>query len=142
LYEIISSGLIAYHQTSLQTMEELPSQRVWSEYIFADYSVDQEKLAAIAEDLMFFIETHYYQRALRPEVPGVLETIRKIGLKIGLIVMSTAAPGACQPAPHPLADLSLSSVMSPTRPSHLPLCRPTCRCLAPARRRRLHHRIS
>ncbi len=34
---------------------------------------------------MFFIETHYYQRAMRPEVPGVLEAIHKMGLKIGLI---------------------------------------------------------
>jgi putative hydrolase of the HAD superfamily len=85
LYELISAGLDAYHRTSLRTMEELPSQRVWSEYIFADFPVDQEKLAAIAEDLMFFLETHYFQRAVRPEVPGVLETIHKMGLKIGLI---------------------------------------------------------
>ncbi|MBE3067314.1 MAG: HAD family hydrolase [Chloroflexi bacterium] len=85
LYEIISAGLDAYHQVSLQTMDELPPQRVWNEYIFAGYPVDREKLAAIAEDLMFFIETHYFQRAMRPEVPGVLEAIRKMGLKIGLI---------------------------------------------------------
>ena len=81
----ISAGLDAYHQMSLQTMDELPPERVWSEYIFAGYPVDPEKLAAIAENLMFFIETHYYQRAMRPEVPGVLEAIRKMGLKIGLI---------------------------------------------------------
>lgn len=85
LYEIISAGLDAYHQVSLQTMEELPPQRVWNEYIFAGDPVDREKLSAIAEGLMFFIETHYYQRAMRPEVPGVLEAIRKMGLNIGLI---------------------------------------------------------
>ena len=85
LYEIISAGLDAYHQVSLQTMDELPPQRVWNEYILAGYPVDRERLAAIAEDLMFFIETHYFQRAIRPEVPGVLEAIRKMGLKIGLI---------------------------------------------------------
>ncbi len=85
LYEIISAGLEAYHQVSLQTMDELPPARVWNEYIFAGYPVDQEKLAAIAEDLMVFIETHWFQRAMRPEVPGVLEAIRKMGLKIGLI---------------------------------------------------------
>ena len=85
LFEIISAGLDAYHQESLLTMNELSPQRVWNEYIFSDYPVDQKKLASIAEDLMFFIETHYYQRAMRPEVPGVLEAIHKLGLKIGLI---------------------------------------------------------
>ena len=85
LYELISAGLDAYHQVSLQSMEELAPRRVWNEYIFTGYPVDREKLAAIAEDLMFFIETHYYQRTMRPEVPGVLEAIHKMGLKIGLI---------------------------------------------------------
>jgi putative hydrolase of the HAD superfamily len=85
LYEIISAGLDAYHLASLQSMDELAPQRVWHDYILANYPVDQEKLASIAEDLMFFIETHYYQRAMRPEVPGVLEAIRKMGLRIGLI---------------------------------------------------------
>jgi putative hydrolase of the HAD superfamily len=85
LYEIISAGLDAYHQKSLQTMEELPSQRVWMEYIFADYPVDREKLAAIAEDLMLYIETRYYERAMRLEVPAVLEALQKMGFKIGII---------------------------------------------------------
>lgn len=85
LYKIISAGLDAYHQVSLQTMDELAPQQVWNEYIFADYPVDREKLAVIAEDLMFYIETHYYQRAMRPEMPKVLEAIKQMGLKIGLI---------------------------------------------------------
>jgi HAD superfamily hydrolase (TIGR01549 family)/HAD superfamily hydrolase (TIGR01509 family) len=85
LYEIISAGLDAYHQVSLQTMDELPPQRVWNEYIFAGYPVDPEILTPIAEDLMVFIETRWFQRSMRPEVPGVLEAIRKMGLKIGLI---------------------------------------------------------
>jgi putative hydrolase of the HAD superfamily len=85
LYETISAGLDAYHQVSLQTMDEFPPARVWSEYVFAGCPVDQESLAAIAEDLMVFIETHWFQRAMRPEVPGVLDAICKMGLKIGLI---------------------------------------------------------
>jgi len=85
LYELISAGLDAYHLVSLQNLDELAPGRVWNEYIFAGYPVNRGKLAAIAEDLMVFIETHYYQRAMRPEVPGVLEAIRKMGLKIGLI---------------------------------------------------------
>ena len=59
LYELISAGLDAYHLVSLQNLDELAPGRVWNEYIFADYPMNRAKLASIAEDLMFFIETHY-----------------------------------------------------------------------------------
>jgi putative hydrolase of the HAD superfamily len=85
LYDIISAGLDRYHQVSLRTMDEIPPERVWNEYILAGCPVNQKIGAALAEDLMFFIETHYFQRAMRPEVPGVLESIHNMGLKIGLI---------------------------------------------------------
>jgi putative hydrolase of the HAD superfamily len=85
LYEVISTGLDAYHQVSLQTMEELSPQRVWAEFILANYSLDFEKLAAVAEELMLYIETRYFERAMRPEIPMVLESLKKMGLKIGLI---------------------------------------------------------
>jgi putative hydrolase of the HAD superfamily len=85
LYEVISAGLDAYHQVSLQTMQELPPERVWTEFILADYLVDPEKLAGLAEDLMLYIETRFFERAMRPEVPAVLDAIQKMGLKIGLI---------------------------------------------------------
>ena len=85
LYQVISSGLERYHLWSLETLEELPVTRVWSEFILSDYPVDPQILACAGEELMVFIEMRYYQRALRPEVPQVLEVIRKAGLKIGLI---------------------------------------------------------
>jgi putative hydrolase of the HAD superfamily len=85
LYKIISDGLNAYHRFSLQTMQELSPQRVWAEYILADHHVDPEKLSELAEELMLYIETHYYKRVMRPEVPAVLESVQKLGLKIGLI---------------------------------------------------------
>ncbi len=85
LCELISAGLDTYHQLSVQTMDELTPECVFNEFIFKDYPEERQKLAAIAEDLMCYIETHYYQRTMRPEVPGVLEAIRKMGLKIGLI---------------------------------------------------------
>lgn len=85
LYDVISRGLNEYKRWSIQTMEELPPWRVWSDYIFPDQELDRKKLSAIAEDLMFLIETCFYQRAMRPEVPEVLQGIRQMGLKIGLI---------------------------------------------------------
>jgi putative hydrolase of the HAD superfamily len=85
LYQLINAGLVKYHQWSLQSLEELPPQRVWRDYILANHPVDSVALDAIAEELILYIETNYYQREMRPEIPTVLEGIRKMGLKIGLI---------------------------------------------------------
>lgn len=85
LYEVVSAGLARYHTWSLESLEELPSQRVWSEFILPEYPDNYAALATAAEDLMCYIETRYYERNLRPEVPAVLEKIKQMGLKIGLI---------------------------------------------------------
>jgi putative hydrolase of the HAD superfamily len=85
LYDVISSGLDRYKRWSLQSMEELPSWRVWSEYIFSDREVDSETLAEISEELMFMIDTAFYRRVMRPEMPEVLQTLKEMGLKIGII---------------------------------------------------------
>ena len=85
LYKLISAGLDRYHDWRVHSLEELSPSRVWSEYILAGYPVDFHRLEAIAEDLMLYIETHFYQRDMRPEMPVVLDAIRQMGLKIGLI---------------------------------------------------------
>ena len=85
LYDLITGGLARYHRYRIQTLEELPPLRVWRDYILSGYPVDTKKLDAIAEDLTVYIETHYYLREMRPEMPMVLDTIQKMGLKIGLI---------------------------------------------------------
>lgn len=85
LLVVITDGLKRYHQWRLQSLEELPTQKVWREFILAGYPVDASALDNIAEDLTMYIETHYYCRQMRPEMPEVLEAIQKMGLKIGLI---------------------------------------------------------
>jgi FMN phosphatase YigB (HAD superfamily) len=85
LFDVVTAGLECYHQWSLQSLDELPAHRVWREFVFADYAVDPLRLQAAGEDLMLYIETRFYQRRMRPESPAVLESIRRMGLKIGLI---------------------------------------------------------
>jgi putative hydrolase of the HAD superfamily len=85
LYEIIINGLNAYHQWRLDCLDELPASEVWSKYILPDCSDNYPQLATIADDLMVWIETHYYQRQMRLEIPAVLGAIHKMGYKIGLI---------------------------------------------------------
>ncbi len=85
LLEVISSGLERYKRWSLETLEELPPARVWGEYVFAGLAVDPARLAPAAEELAFLVETRFYSRAMRPEMPAVLAELRAMGLKIGLI---------------------------------------------------------
>jgi putative hydrolase of the HAD superfamily len=85
LYDLITDGLVRYHHWRTQTLKELPPLWVWRDYILSGYPVDHKKLDAIAEALTVYIETHYYRREMRPEIPKVLDIIQKMGLKIGLI---------------------------------------------------------
>ena len=85
LYELVTNGLARYHQWRLETLEELRASIVWCDYILADYSDDFPQLEAVADDLMVWIETQYYHRQMRPEMPTVLAAIQNMGYKIGLI---------------------------------------------------------
>ncbi len=85
LFEVISCGLERYKRWSIQSLIELSPLRVWSEYIFPGQKVALDRLAVVAEELMFLIETRFYHRTMRPEIPSVLEALKQMGLKIGLI---------------------------------------------------------
>jgi putative hydrolase of the HAD superfamily len=85
LYELVTNGLEHYHRWRLRTFEELPPKKVWRQYILANYPDNFDTLDLIAEDLMVWIETNYYQRQMRPEIPFVLDEIQKMDYKIGLI---------------------------------------------------------
>ncbi len=85
LYELIAGGLDRYKRWCIQTLEELSPARVWGEFVFAGQAVDRGRLAGMAEELAFLVETRFYSRAMRPEMPAVLEALRGMGLKIGLI---------------------------------------------------------
>ena len=85
LYDLITSGIARYHQWSLQSLEEFSPQRIWVEYVLADYPITGEQLQSVAEEIMVIIEIRFSTREMRPEIPAVLEQIKKMGLKIGII---------------------------------------------------------
>ncbi|MBN1660190.1 MAG: HAD family hydrolase [Anaerolineae bacterium] len=81
----VLSGIAAYQAWRKDREVELPPERVWTEYILARQNLPAERLAAAAEDLMFFYETHYYIRTLRPEAPAVLEALHGKGVRLAII---------------------------------------------------------
>jgi putative hydrolase of the HAD superfamily len=92
LYQVIKTGLRRYTAWKERSLVELDPPRIWQEYIFAGLNLPPKKLAAVSEELCLFIETRFYRREMRPEMPAVLEAIKGMGLKIGCIsnVMSRA----------------------------------------------------
>lgn len=85
LHEAVTGGLARYHRWAINTLIEIPAAQVWNEYILAGYPVEKQRVAVAAEDLMYFVETHYYQRDMRPEMPAVLQALQDMGLKAGII---------------------------------------------------------
>ncbi len=85
LYQSITTGLAHYHQWRLASLEELPASQVWRKYILKGQRGKFPQLEAIGDELMMWLETHYYRRQMRPEIPQVLEALRTQGYKIGMI---------------------------------------------------------
>ena len=85
LLDVILDGMRRYHEWRMETLQEIPAAKIWRDYILPGYPIDQNILDEIAEELMFYYEDRFYQRIMRPEIPSVLESIRIMGPKIGLI---------------------------------------------------------
>lgn len=85
LQTVVLSGMKAYQAWREESEVELPPERVWAEYILPDHGLSQERLAAAAEDLTYFYETHYQVRHLRPEAPAALEALHRKGFRLAII---------------------------------------------------------
>ena len=85
LYDTITAGLKAYQNWRETSEVELPSARVWSEFVFRDRGLPAGKLAEISEKLAFFYDTNFYVRTMRPEVPAMLARLKSAGFRLGVI---------------------------------------------------------
>jgi putative hydrolase of the HAD superfamily len=85
LYERINEGLSAYRRWREACWIELPPETVWREFVLKACPISPGQLSGVAEDLAYTVDTRYYQRRMRPEVPQVLELLKGMGLKLGII---------------------------------------------------------
>jgi putative hydrolase of the HAD superfamily len=85
LYTSIREGLTRYRIWREGTLIELPPERIWREFALQDFQVAPHQLDDVAEELAFTTDTRYMQRQMRPEIPETLETLQKLGLKLGVI---------------------------------------------------------
>jgi putative hydrolase of the HAD superfamily len=81
----VLKGMATYQAWREQTEIELSPERVWTEYILPDHGLRRERLAAAAEEIAFFYETHYHTRSLRPEARAVVEALHREGFRLAII---------------------------------------------------------
>ena len=85
LMAAVLEGMGTYQAWREETEIELPPERVWTEYVFPSNGLARERLAAAAEEIAFFYETHYHVRSLRPEAPAMVEVLHKKGFRLAII---------------------------------------------------------
>ncbi len=81
-----------YKHWSEQSLKELPAPRIWNEFYLKEYSIGEEKLAPIAEELSFLYD---YERVCNKRRPGLVETVKALdgmGVRMGIIsnIISTS----------------------------------------------------
>lgn len=69
---------------------ELKPVQIWCDYILTDFSFPREALSPHCEEIAHMWEVTCYHRKLRPGVKTMLEALRAMGLKLG-VISNTAA---------------------------------------------------
>jgi putative hydrolase of the HAD superfamily len=85
LYDLVTRGQVAYREWREKSLIELPPEKVWREFVLKDETPRPGQLDPVAEDLAYTVDTRYYQRSMRPEIPAVLEALKEMGLRLGII---------------------------------------------------------
>jgi putative hydrolase of the HAD superfamily len=81
----ISIGARNYLSWNFSTTIELNPAEIWSRFFLESAKISADVLDPIAEELAFLYETRLYTRKMRPEIPSVLNQIKAMGLRIGII---------------------------------------------------------
>lgn len=85
LADAISRGMNTYHKWNRESLIELTPPEVWNQFTLKDFGITRKQIEPVSNELTSLYETKFYERPIRPEIPQVLERIRKMGLQIGCI---------------------------------------------------------
>ena len=73
-----------------RTGEELKPISIWCDYVLTDFAFPREALEPLCEPIAHMWELTHYHRALRPRVAEMLQGLKDLGLKLG-VISNTAA---------------------------------------------------
>lgn len=86
----VDAGWIRYGKYRDVSNVELKPVQIWCDYVLSDFGFPRELLAPHCEQIAHMWEITYYHRSLRPGVVPMLEGLKEMGLKLG-IISNTAA---------------------------------------------------
>lgn len=104
LCSLIQAAMEKHQEWRLATEREISPEELWTDCVFSDNRLPRERLAAIADELSFFYENHFYARCLRKEVPSVLASLSGHGYRLGVISNTIGR----QTVPRNLADYGIA----------------------------------
>ena len=96
-----------YKHASEETLRELPAAEIWSRYYLREFGLTEAQLAPMAEELSFLYDYERVRVMRRPHLRETLETLRQMGLRMGVIsnIISTSV------VPHFLREYGVDQYM-------------------------------
>ena len=86
----VDAGWVRYGAYRDSCDVELKPVNIWCDYVLTDFAFSREMLAPHCEQIAHMWEITHYHRALRPKVGEMLQGLKSLGMKLG-IVSNTAA---------------------------------------------------
>ncbi len=83
--EKLADGWDRYAAYRGPTNRELKPEEIWGNYVLTEFGLDFETVKPFAEELAHMWEITYYHRSLRPGVVEMLEGLKGMGMKLGVI---------------------------------------------------------
>lgn len=90
LKQRVDAGWARYAAFRDKTDIERKPVVIWCDYVLSDFDFPRERLAPHCEEIAHMWEVTHFHRALRPRAAEMLEGLKALGLKLG-IVSNTAA---------------------------------------------------
>lgn len=81
----INAGWERYGAYRDPRQRELKPEEIWGSFVLTDFGLDEESVRSYAEELAHMWEVTHYHRALRPHVREMLEGLKGLGMKLGVI---------------------------------------------------------
>lgn len=67
------------------TQRELKPEEIWGSFVLTDFGLNEDSVRPYAEELAHMWEITHYHRTLRPHVKEMLEGLKGLGMKLGVI---------------------------------------------------------
>ena len=81
----IDAGWERYGAYRDPRQRELKPEEIWGSFVLTDFGLDEESVRPYAEELAHMWEVTHYHRTLRPHVREMLEGLKDLGMKLGVI---------------------------------------------------------